>query len=188
MSNEIEVVGFDPSLRNFGFSRARIDIGTYSITPSDLFLSVTESKSKVAKVVRANSHTLNRARQHYKHMIDFAKGARLAFVEVPVGSQSASGAMSNGVCFGLIAACPIPVIEVTPTEAKLAATGSKIASKAKMIEWASELYPNLPWIRTKRGGIMVPTLANEHLADSLATIHAGVATEQFAQLTSLMAA
>ena len=68
-----------------------------------------------------------------------------------------------------------------PNETKLATVGTRTASKAEMISWATDLYPKAPWI--KRGAKF--TLANEHLADALAVGHAGVKTDQFSQLLAM---
>jgi hypothetical protein len=75
---------------------------------------------------------------------------------------------------------------VTPTEVKLAATGNKNASKQEMIDWAVEAHPEASWLRHKRKGVMELTAANEHLADALAAIYAGVLTDQFKQAMSIV--
>jgi len=187
--DKIEVVGIDPSLRNFGMSRALIDLDTLEIEVTDLKLISPDTIDKtMRKVVRRNSDDLRRARYLHDGMQDYVKGARLAFVEVPVGSQSSRAMASYGICVGVLASCPVPIIEVTPTEVKLTATGSKVASKQQMIDWASSVYPEAPWLTRKPKGKGVPTAANEHLADSVAAIHAGILTEQFGQLMSLLKA
>jgi hypothetical protein len=38
---------------------------------------------------------------------------------------------------------------------------------------------------TKRAGKLVPTAANEHLADAVATAYAGIHTEQFKQVLGM---
>lgn len=185
----ISVVGIDPSLRNFGLSKAIIHLDTLKIQVLDLKLSVPDGLEKSAKkVVRKNSDDLRRARIQQRAMVEFCQGSQLAFVEVPVGSQSARAMASYGICVGVLASCPISMIEVTPTEVKLAATGSKVASKMQMIEWAIETHPDAPWLTRKQKGEIVPVQANEHLADSVAAIHAGIMTEQFSQLISLLKA
>jgi hypothetical protein len=85
---------------------------------------------------------------------------------------------------GVLGGCPAPLIELSPTEVKLAAIGSKTAGKEEMIEWAMGKYPYAPWI--KRAG--KPVAKNEHLADAVATIHAGIKTEQFQSVLRMLRA
>jgi len=75
------------------------------------------------------------------------------------------------------------LIEVTPTENKKVFTGNKSATKRDMIDKAVELYPdaNFPIHKGK-----VPDKA-EHMADAIASIHAGVRTPVFQNLMRLFA-
>ncbi|MDX7711785.1 RuvC family protein [Aeromonas caviae] len=184
MSTLLKFVTIDPSLRNFGIGTGTIDLAdeTLPINMTHIELVSTETDKSSRKVVRRNSEDLERARTLYRGARRLAAGASIMFVEVPVGSQSARSMASYGICIGLIASLSdIPIIEVTPTEVKLSAVGNKTASKREMIAWASELYPDLPWHQGKSG------LAdkNEHLADAIAAVHAGVLTEEFARLASV---
>lgn len=90
--------------------------------------------------------------------------------------------MSNGICLGVLAACSIPVIQVSPLETKLASVGHKTASKADMIAWASNLYPDADWLSC-RGRLIA---SNEHLADATAIVHAGVRTPELRQAISML--
>lgn len=183
---KLKVIGIDPSLRNMGFCKAVIDLETGEITVTDVILVETEANKKMAKVVRKNCDDLDRAQLLHDAIVKECKGHALAFVEVPVGSQSARAMASYGICIGVLAACPIPMIQVTPSEVKLAATGSKFAAKQEMIDWAFAKFPDVKWLTTNRGGKKVPTLNNEHLADACAAIHAGVLTAQYQQASRMM--
>lgn len=186
--SKIKVIGIDPSLRNMGFCKGTIDLDTLQVEVTDVILVETEANKKTAKVVRKNCDDLDRAKLLHDAIVRECAGHALAFVEVPVGSQSARAMASYGICVGVLAACPIPMIQVTPSEVKLAATGSKHAAKQEMIEWAFAKYPDAPWLAVNRGGKKVPTLNNEHLADATAAIHAGVLTDQFRQAAMMMKA
>lgn len=188
MSSKIRVVGIDPALRNLGLCKATINLNTLEIDVVDLILVETEANKKTAKVVRKNCDDLDRAKILHDALVEHCKGNHLAFCEVPVGSQSARAMASYGICIGVLAACPIPMVQLTPSEVKLAATGSKHAAKQEMIEWAFEKYPKAPWLAVRRGGVLTPTLNNEHLADATAAIHAGILTDQFRQAASMMKA
>lgn len=189
MSSIIKVIGVDPSLRNFGFAFATVDLDTLDIYPERVHLSQPTMADKITrKTVRKNSDDLRRARFLHKDLHAATKDVQLAFVEIPVGSQSSRAMASYGMCVGLLASVSCPIIEVTPAEVKLMSVGSKTASKAEMIEWATDLYPELNWKTVKRKGALAYTNDNEHLADAIATIHCGLVTEQFATASMMMKA
>lgn len=179
----ISIVGFDPSLRNWGIAKASVNIFSLKYVINDL--SLHKSEDEAGKVVRKNSDDLRRAKTLFDGMTEACRGAVLAIAEVPVGSQSARAMASYGVCIGVLAACPIPLIQVTPTEVKIAATGEKYAAKEEVIEWAMNKFPTAPWLLRKVKGKMEPIAANEHLADACAVIEAGLKTQQFKQAVAM---
>lgn len=181
----IKVAGLDPSLCNFGMVRGDLDLITGNFTITDMSLQSTESDNKNKKRVRKNSDDLNRARLLYKGMTEFITGCGMVFVEIPVGSQTARAMCSYGICIGVIASINTALIQVTPNEVKLAATSNKTASKADMINWAVGRYPDAGWIKRKSKGQMVIASKNEHLADAIAAIHAGVKTDEFRYVQSI---
>ena len=180
----IRIVGLDPALRNFGIATATLNLETMEIHIDNLHL--VETGAEGGKAVRKNSDDLRRARMSFDGMASACAGASFAIAEVPVGSQSSRAMLSCGVCIGVLAACPIPLIEVTPSEVKLAAIGEKNASKIEMIEWAMDKYPYANWVMRKSKGIMVAQSCNEHLADAIAAIEAGLKTQQFKAATAMM--
>lgn len=181
--SEIRIVGLDPSLSNFGIVIATVNINTLDIHVDKLILVETEREA--GKTVRQNSDDMRRARMSYVAMNDACKGAAFAIAEVPVGSQSARAMLSCGVCIGVLAGCNVPLIQVNPSEVKMAATGYKNATKGEMIEWAMRQHPYAAWLMRKSKGELVPVAANEHLADALAAIEAGIRTDQFQQAVSM---
>lgn len=190
MSHVIPIVGFDPSFRHWGLAK-----GTYCLSTDQLTLTgidVIEPVITTKKQVRVNSKDLESAAQLTKRALEFTQGAKATFVEIPGGSQSASGAKGYGVCIGILGAFRvggIPFYEITPTEVKLAATNNPNASKTDMLDWAVNTYPDLAWPRYKKNG---ETLINkgkaEHMADAIATIHAGIASQEFQQFVRLLKA
>lgn len=181
---KIPVVGFDPSLRNWGIAESFLDLQTgYLDTP---VLSLVQPKDMEGKQVRQNSSDIFLAEQLAGPIFEVAKKAKVIFVEVPVGSQSARAMASYGICLGILGAVKaleIPLIEVTPAEVKKCFTGDKLASKEKMIAKAVQLYPdaNFPMHRKEISG------KAEHVADAIAAIHAGVQTSVFQNLMRLFA-
>jgi Holliday junction resolvasome RuvABC endonuclease subunit len=185
--NNVKIVGMDPSLSNFGIAQATLDLDTMKFTVDKLTLVCTENEKdkKIKKAVRKNSEDLERAKILHAGLLAACEGHWLAVAEVPVGSQSSRAMASYGVCIGVLAACPMPLIQVTPTEVKMAGFGNKTATKQEMIEWAMAKYPDANWIMRKSGGVMVPTNANEHLADAVAALEAGIRTDQFKQIVAM---
>lgn len=179
---KIPVVGMDPSLTNWGIAEAILDLTTgYLETP---VLTLVEPEKLKGKQVRQNSTDLFVAEQLAVKAIEAASKAKAVFVEVPVGSQSARAMASYGVCVGVlgaIRASGVPLIEVTPSEVKIAMTGDKNATKQQMIETALSIYPeaNFPMFR---GAVASKA---EHVADAIAAIHAGVNTPTFQNLMRL---
>lgn len=182
----IEVIGIDPALRNFGYALATIDLDTNEIIQVEKLMLVRTSDDS-GKKVRRNSDDLRRAKDQVEGLKMMTRDARIAFAEVPVGSQSARAMASYGICIGVLASCPCGLIEVTPTEVKVKATGSKTATKEEMIDWAYAKYPNAKgWLTRKVKGETTLKKENEHLADAIGAINAGLHTEQWKQVSSLL--
>ncbi len=176
---KIPVVSFDPSFANFGMALLILDLDDLSFTIEELKLVRTERQ--VTKQTRQNSDDLRRSQELVREFHAFAKKGRIGFTEVPTGAQSARAMYAFGVSVGVLASCPVPLIQVQPFETKLATVGTKTASKEEMIEFATDAYPDAPWIR--RAGKLVNH--NEHLADAVAVAHAGIKTVQFKQLAAI---
>lgn len=180
LMSKITVIGIDPSFVNMGFARATVDLNTLKIDVTNLLLLKTESQG--GKAVRKNSDDLRRAKELHDTLITQCKGCVIAMIEVPVNSQSARAAWTLGIALGVLAACPIPIIQLSPLQVKLASVGHKQASKQEMINWAVKMYPNAQW--AKRKG--VPIQSNEHLADAVGAIHAGIKQDDFQQLRAVL--
>jgi Holliday junction resolvasome RuvABC endonuclease subunit len=180
---KIPVLGMDPSLRNWGLSLSELDLTTgFLDTPHLQTICPIEQSGKQ---VRQNSKDLNIAEQLANAALTEAQKAKVIFVEVPVGSQSARAMASYGICVGVlgaIRATGIPLIEVTPTEVKIAFTGNKLATKDQMIAKGLSLYPDANW--PMHGG-KISSAKAEHVADAIAAIHAGVKTPSFQNLMRL---
>ncbi|CDT53475.1 conserved hypothetical protein [Vibrio coralliirubri] len=182
---KISVIGMDPSLSNWGFVKAEVDADTKKVTGQSLYLQKTAT-GKNKKTVRKNSDDLSRARDLADAIRSQIDGAAVAFVEVPVGSQSARAMASYGICIGLLASMQIPMIQVSPDEVKLAGAGHKTASKEEQIVWAVADQPELKWLTRKVKGELQITNTNEHLADALAAIYAGLKTEDFQSVLAIL--
>lgn len=182
----IPVIGFDPSLNNWGMAA-----GTYCLETDEIIinkLAVTAPLLPKGRQVRKNIKDLAAGTQLAEAAIKFVRGCELIFVELPSGSQSARAAVGYGVCIGVLGtlrSAGIPYITVTPTEVKLAAVGDKNATKIQMIDWAHTLHPNAPWPYHKRHGNQEITIGTaEHMADAIGAIYAGLRNASINHITS----
>ena len=82
------MVGFDPSLRNWGIAKGVFIPGTVPQLRIEE-VDVINPELPTGKQVRQNSLDLESAKQLCAAALSAAKDAQAIFVEVPVGSQSA---------------------------------------------------------------------------------------------------
>lgn len=187
MSNIIRVVGIDPSLRNFGMVRASVDLGSLALSVESVML--VETAKDGSKQVRKGSDDLRRCREIVEAMRAFCDGAALGFAEVPSGgAKSANALKALSMATALLGACPVTLIEVQPAEVKMATVGKKTASKEDMVEWAIDKHPETEWLTYKRHGELLYADKNEHIADAISAIYAGLKTQQFAHLVASLRA
>ncbi len=185
MSRLYRVAGVDPALKNLGLAKMLFDLDTLELVELTR-LSLVSTERDNSKQVRRNSDDLRRCKILYDGFQTFVGDCSCIFAEVPTGSQSAAGMKMCGVATMLLATSPVPVIEVQPTDTKLASVGSKTASKRQIIEWASGAFPHKDWLTAKSKGVLRLVDANEHLADAVAVCHAGVQSDQFKQLVAMI--
>jgi Holliday junction resolvasome RuvABC endonuclease subunit len=197
MTKTLTLLGIDPSLSNTGYAVADVDLETRKIVRVHKVGLFETKPGQEGKKVRKSSEDVARARVAAKGMQALISkyGIKVATGEVPSGAQSARGALSNGVCIGLMASLPIPMYEVSPTEVKMASVGNKVADKEDVVRWAVELAgPDQEWpvgpkndwgiVYGPKGKCVVKKA--EHPADALAAIAACIATEQFAQAAGMI--
>lgn len=186
----LRVVGFDPSLRNWGVACGTLDTDTMTLSMKTL--RVIQPVLPTGKQVRQNSSDLESAFQLCKAAVEFAKQAQVIFAEVPVGSQSARAMASYGICVGVLGslrAVGIPFFEVTPTEVKMATVGRKTATKQEMIQWATSQHPAASWpYYTEKGAKKISEAKAEHMADAIGAIQAGIHSNPFLQALPLLKA
>jgi Holliday junction resolvasome RuvABC endonuclease subunit len=175
----MKIVSIDPSLRNTALVYSELTDGVVKVIDS---VTIETEKSKL-KQVRASSDLIHRCDVLHRHVNKFLEkhSPEIIFVETPSGSQSASGMKNYGVSCYMIATLTPRAIEVTPTEVKKATVGTKTASKNEMIAWAFEKHPEAPW--TLRNDF--PLAKQEHMADAIAIIYAGMITPAFDWIKSV---
>lgn len=179
----LNVVGMDPSSRNWGIAAGNIITETNVLTVAQL--ACTRQVEAKGKQVRQSSQDLAVAKLLAEGALPY-KGANVAFAEIPQGSQNSRASLCSGICIGILGAFRAlgwQFIEVSPTEVKMASVGKKTATKAEMIEWAMATFPNAPW--PMHNGKINAGLA-EHMADACAAIVAGIRTDQYLQLVAML--
>lgn len=179
----IKVLGVDPALRNVGLALCTIDLDEFTIEFTQVKLIETSSDTK--KTVRKNSEDLERARHIWKELLPLVQQADVLAVEIPVGSQSARAMCSYGVIIGLLAAIDKPLIQVTASEVK-AVTGNKNASKQQVIDYCVKEFKEIKWLTTKRNGKVTLVSKNEHIADAICAVEAGLQTDQFKMIENTL--
>lgn len=192
----IRILGIDPSLTSTGYSVVDVDLKTFKI---DRVISIGTIKTEPdkGKKIRASSDALARSRHIVRALRSVIEehDIKLAVSEVPSGGQSAKAVYAFGIVVGILASLPIPVIEVSQREVKMASVGVGYADKEDMVRWAVKLTAehNVEWPISKRenewaiphaGGFV--TKGAEHMADSIAAVSAGAKSEQFRQLAGMM--
>jgi Holliday junction resolvasome RuvABC endonuclease subunit len=195
MTRLIQLTGIDPALRNTGLAH-----GIYDVEKAELYVATVkllQTAADKAKVVRKSSDDLASARVMHDGIREFMRttNSTIAIAEVPSGTRSARGSMSNGICVGVLASLPL-LIEVNPREVKMASCGHNDAAKEEIIEWAHGKWPHLAFeryardTRDKKGAIRNQKGAlhddNEHVADACAALWAGIQTQQFRQMLATL--
>lgn len=187
---KIIFAALDGAIANFGIARLVYDTDTGKLDVLELLLQKTEKSKEKQK--RASSDDLSRAQQQANFVRENTKDCAVVFGEVPSGGKDAKATRAFGIITGIYASIERPFQEVTPGEVKIAAVGTRTASKEEMIAWAVEKFPNANWIRAKRDGASWKkgdlVADNEHLADAVAIGHAGVKTTEFRQMISMLKA
>lgn len=187
----IRVAGFDPSFRNFGMVKGDLTIEKGSdplFCLTELQLLETNKGTTKNRNLLQSADDFRRCRELHDGIAAFLHDVDMVCVEMPIGSQNANGAKAYGICIALLAGMSkhIPVIQVTPDQVKMASVKKKNATKQEVINWAFAKFPEADWLTRKLKGKLLPVAKNEHLADALAAIAAGLRTEQYAAFSLMM--
>lgn len=188
----LTVAGIDPSLRNTGLAKGVYDTVSEKLQITSLFLAETDKQS--GKQVRVNSDDLRRGSIVASAIHYWLQGCAVAFAEIPSGAQSANAAKALGIATGVLSTVGVigpfkgRLVQVMPQEVKKLATGSKVADKNEMVDWAVRNWPDAGWLRKGKGNTGDLVKKNEHLADACAAIHAGIQTDEFKQLVQALSA
>lgn len=161
----MRIVGFDPSLRNWGVAVMDYDpiIDVIEVVSVDVIKTKPIKKSKLPK----SQQDLEAAQALLKGILPYATNADVVVIELPIGSQSAAAMKSYGICIGITACLTnlgIPFIYKTPYDIKHV-VGNKETSKEEIIDWVRERYPD-KLSKYKNSA--------EHQADAVVSVHAAL--------------
>lgn len=177
----ITVLGMDPAMAHWGYAKGTLNLKTMAVTIDKVWTVKTE-KGSTKKKIKVSADDLDRARTLADALEDALDGVQIVFAEIPHGSQSATGAKSRAMCLGLLAHCKVPLVQLSEQEVKLATTGKKNATKAESIAWAFKKHPDTSW-KLRNG---YPQATEEHNADAIAAIYAGMKDDQFRGALSIL--
>jgi hypothetical protein len=189
----MKIAGIDISLRGLGMVKFKFDYPkkpmarfTASLLyPIDERLVTTEAiAKKQRKFVYKNSDDLRRACLLADNLNEFTEDCDLVFMELPEGSQNASGMKSYGICIGVTTAIVDRLVIVTPREVK-ECTGVKNAAKPVMLDWAVKTFPDILWVRERNNPKGRVIQNNHHMADGAAAAVAGINNDEFKKLSKL---
>lgn len=194
----LKILGVDPSFCNFGMVSVELNTTDNSFKVIKMHIAQTEeekeSRTKVVRVngvaklktvkarpkdIRKNQDDFRRCIELFSQFQEHVQDVDLVIAELPHGSQDARAMTSYGICLAVLASSPVPVIKMSASEVKMIATGNNDATKHEMIEAAIKLQPDAPWLTRKLKGEIVLKADNEHLADAMFSIVAGLNTDEF---------
>lgn len=183
---KIKVAAFDPSTSSWGICLSTVDLDDLSYTVDDLILIETESEKKLG--VRKDSDDLRRAIELSRGINKAIEGVDMIVTEIPFFNPGGYPAANYnaGFVIAMLGTLKLRPIQVFPQDVKMFAVGDRKATKEQMIEWATTKFPAAPWRTRTLRGKQVLTAANEHLADAVAVVNAGLMTDQFSQATALL--
>ena len=171
-SMSLNVGGLDCSMSNFGMVK-----GTFNSALSITEVAIEQTEPSKLKQVRKNSDDLERAKKLHNAMQSFFKDVDVVCVEIPHGSQSARSMASYGMCIGILASLDKPLIQISAIENKKAALNKSTGTKEEMIAWGKLTHPEASWFNVKS--------KDEHIADAMSAIHAGMKTDMFKLIKGL---
>ena len=173
-----KIIGFDPSLRNWGYCIATYDAFSRTLEFTDG--GVIQSKPD-KEFARKNLEDLQSVTQLYSKLRPLLKKHQPDYLvaELPVGSQSSRAMVSYAACISLCAVMAygdgqktIPLLSVSPYNVKKQVSGTIEATKEEVINWVKENYPQAyEWVDH------YPKSKQEHICDAIVAVHCAVTNQ-----------
>lgn len=169
---KLNILGFDPSLRNWGVVQAQYDLLTHDIIIKNGY--VIQHKPKKDRHIKQNTLDLQTANYIKSHLTN----ADIVIAEVPHGSQSSRAMVSYGVCIGVLGSLYDDLVQVSANDVKRIVepnTAIKAVSKEQVIDWVINKHPEiLSWLPKTR--------IKEHICDAIVALYAGINKPKFKEL------
>lgn len=161
----MKILGFDPSLRNWGIAITSYDpiADTLTVHKVDVIKTKTIKDKKQSKAVL----DLQRAQTLIEGLLPYLDDVELIVIELPLGSQTASAMKSYGMCLGITACLTtlgIPFIYKTPFDLKRV-IGKRETTKEEIIDWVNQRHPNV---------LSKYKTSAEHQADAVLAIYSAL--------------
>lgn len=177
---KIRIAGFDPSLRNWGICIA--DYCTFSGKFTILKTHTVKTEFTKALKLPKNLKDTVASQTLYKQCRSFLSDVDIIVAEIPIGSKSASAMISYGICVGVLGSLTangIALVRVTPQAVKKV-VGYADATKEEVIAYVCSNHPELKvTTRLVKGKEVIVKSAIEHIADSIAALHAATINIDF---------
>lgn len=169
-------------MRNWGLAVCYLDPTDYTITVDELHVIHSNKDSKKARL--KSSRDIMTVEELLEGIIPLVEDADVIVAETPIGGRDSAAALSYSICISIIATLNVAytkVFEVTPGEVKL--NVCKDASKAEMIQWATNMHPEAPWkYKTQKGRKSIVSGFAEHVSDAIGALYAAANKPQFFKL------
>lgn len=175
----LKIVAMDPSMRNWGLAVFLMDPDDYAITVEELY--VIRSNKDKKKAAKKSTRDIMTVEELLNGIIPIVEDADVIVAEIPIGGRDSAAALSYSICISIIATLNVAYTEVfpvTPHEVKM--NVHKEATKAEMIEWATRMHPEAPWVyRTQKGKQYIVASFAEHVSDAIGALYAAASKPQF---------
>lgn len=162
----------DPSLRNWGLCKGVLEQGQFRLTDLSIHCTTRE------EATHRNVSDFERIQTILAGVVPYLPSDAVIFAEMPTGSQSARAMFSYGVVLTVLASLKeqgYRLLPLSPREVKQHSQGNVEASKEEMIHWAAATYPSSLWpVHRRNGQLRINASKAEHMADAVATVHAGL--------------
>ena len=141
--SKLNVLSFDPSLRNWGIALLEFDTINNSFEVEQV--AVIKTSNNKPKTSVAVNDVLT-AKKLIDGILDFTtdKPIDVITIELPLGSQQAAAMKGYGIVIGLVAALTtlnIPMIYKSPFDIKKV-IGNRKTTKEEIIDWVNLKHPN----------------------------------------------
>jgi Holliday junction resolvasome RuvABC endonuclease subunit len=171
------IVGFDPSMKNWGVAIGLYDTENEEVQITDLDVISPKVNTSVGSKSYQDLQRAEQLAEGVFKIMEWYNPDRV-YVEVPHGSQSARAMASYAMCLGVLGsmrALSWDFVPVKQSQVKMAAVGKKDATKDEMIEWAVHRHAMAPWpMRKLKNKEVIQKGRAEHMADAIGAIHAGL--------------